>query len=255
MALVNDKHSLDESISKDVENKFESILWSMIRLADERRRQDDTGHPQSATSLPTRITFPYARHSAYPELRHLIETFRPKDVWPNTVDLSKWAERDTSMRRLFGTSCSGTEFRHDLLVHDAIQELRQELSQEHGFSQGNSDTQTTSTQGFSSPFKSNEPHGESQYTRDLGARQSADVDAMPDADEEIPLTRKRSLDALYSDGDTTQNDSQSQVQGNEPRRRAFQSMIQNLNNDTWQPIHLISTTDHHSELEAELGQP
>ena len=43
-------------------------------------------------SLPKVITFPYSRHSSYPELCHLLGVFKPKDVWPCTVDQRKWLE-------------------------------------------------------------------------------------------------------------------------------------------------------------------
>lgn len=41
--------------------------------------------------LPNMILFPYARHSPYPELCHLASIFKPKDIWPCTVD-QRWKE-------------------------------------------------------------------------------------------------------------------------------------------------------------------
>lgn len=46
-------------------------------------------HPD-AESLPRNITFPYSRHSSYPELCHLVDAFKPKDVWPCTVNVEEW---------------------------------------------------------------------------------------------------------------------------------------------------------------------
>lgn len=47
--------------------------------------------------LPRTITFPYSRHSSYPEQCDLLDKLRPRDVWPCTVNQDKWF-------------CSGTFF-------------------------------------------------------------------------------------------------------------------------------------------------
>lgn len=44
-------------------------------------------------TLPSIITFPYSRHSSYAELCHLVDAFKPKDVWPNTVNPREWLEQ------------------------------------------------------------------------------------------------------------------------------------------------------------------
>lgn len=41
-------------------------------------------------TLPKTITFPFSRHSSFEELRHLVGIFRPRDVFPCTVDETKW---------------------------------------------------------------------------------------------------------------------------------------------------------------------
>ena len=41
-------------------------------------------------SLPRSIAFPYSRHSSYPELCHLVDAFKPRDVWPCTVNEEEW---------------------------------------------------------------------------------------------------------------------------------------------------------------------
>lgn len=40
--------------------------------------------------LPRTITFPYSRHSSYPELRDFVNAWKPKDVWPCTFDEEQW---------------------------------------------------------------------------------------------------------------------------------------------------------------------
>ncbi|KAF7910646.1 uncharacterized protein EAF01_002156 [Botrytis porri] len=62
--------------------------------------------------LPKVIKFPYSRHSSYAELCHLVEIFKPKDVYPCTVDEEEWHE-GLSMKTLFGDHCSASIFRHD----------------------------------------------------------------------------------------------------------------------------------------------
>lgn len=43
-------------------------------------------------ALAKHITFPYSRHSSYPELCYLVRAFKPKDVYLCTVNEEKWNE-------------------------------------------------------------------------------------------------------------------------------------------------------------------
>jgi hypothetical protein len=58
------------------------------------------------------ICFPYSRHSSYSELCELVAAFKPRDVFPCTVDEDSWTP-DLSMQSLFGEHCSADIFRHD----------------------------------------------------------------------------------------------------------------------------------------------
>ncbi|KAF2091234.1 hypothetical protein K490DRAFT_33361 [Saccharata proteae CBS 121410] len=69
--------------------------------------------------LPQTLTFPFARHSSYPELCYLLQTFRPVDIVPCTVDHAHWTP-DVSIRALFGHLCSGDVFAHDDVMIDAF---------------------------------------------------------------------------------------------------------------------------------------
>ncbi|EAW23310.1 putative DNA repair protein [Aspergillus fischeri NRRL 181] len=73
----------------------------------------------SGNRLPKTIYFPYSRHSSYEELCELVSAFKPRDVYPCTVDALEWDE-DVSMRSLFGHLCSGHEFVHDQYMRDTI---------------------------------------------------------------------------------------------------------------------------------------
>jgi hypothetical protein len=115
------------------------ILASLAVRKGERSNEDAAVLPTEqaanlknrSTNLPNRIvshlpfqyhmviidiftkTFPYSRHSSYTELCHLIEAFKPKDIWPCTVDKANWSAAQ-SMSFLFGhlydTPC---KFAHD----------------------------------------------------------------------------------------------------------------------------------------------
>lgn len=58
------------------------------------------------------IRFPYSRHSSYSELCELVAAFKPRDVFPCTVDEVTWSP-ELSMNTLFGEYCSARIFRHD----------------------------------------------------------------------------------------------------------------------------------------------
>jgi hypothetical protein len=58
------------------------------------------------------IRFPYSRHSSYSELCELVAAFKPRDIFPCTVDEVTWTP-ELSMKALFGEYCSGRSFRHD----------------------------------------------------------------------------------------------------------------------------------------------
>jgi hypothetical protein len=51
----------------------------------------------------------------------LVEAFKPKDIFPCTVDPSTWSE-EVSIRNLFGHLCSGTLFVHDELMRGNAQD-------------------------------------------------------------------------------------------------------------------------------------
>lgn len=245
MALVDKENSQHESaidaLTEDVQTRLGSILCSMIRLVDARQKQANA--QDQDPSLPSKITFSYARHSAYPELRHLVETFRPKDVWPCTVDVSQWEERDITMQKLFGSSSSGDVFQHDLVM----KEIRELHKMENAIpdEQDTQDT-TTSTQVLSSPVMVDQRHASSTVEQNISGP------IIPSQSSNRDASRKRTFEESQdSHKNTTQSDSQGSISGT--RQQAFQFMTQNLS-EGWQPIHLISTTDHHTELEEELGQ-
>ncbi|EFR04431.1 hypothetical protein MGYG_07438 [Nannizzia gypsea CBS 118893] len=104
--------SLDEYGLKDEE---EITLAKLVAIIGEGAKQKEK------ESLPDTIKFPYSRHSCYSELCQLVGAFRPKDIYPCTVDPLTWTE-GVSMQSLFGHLCSSTTFRHDKSMRRAIQD-------------------------------------------------------------------------------------------------------------------------------------
>jgi DNA cross-link repair 1C protein len=103
-AEVDDDIDLDRLIEELVNMSREGKTIETQGFADESDLVDD--------SLPKTITFPYSRHSSYLELCDLVAAFRPRDVYPCTVDEGNW-DPDSSVRCLFGQYCSSSIFRHD----------------------------------------------------------------------------------------------------------------------------------------------
>lgn len=76
----------EELSTKDITNQLKERVHERSIVFSEG---SDQGQSQD---LPKRITFPYSRHSSYPELCDLVKAFTPKDVFPCTVDETKWHE-------------------------------------------------------------------------------------------------------------------------------------------------------------------
>ncbi len=114
-ALNEDHGNIDIGIQTRDENDlslqaFVSILSSLAS------KTQSPVQPQNRT-----IRFPYSRHSSYSELCGLLEAFKPKDVFPCTVDENSWSPA-MSVRNLFGKFCSNEIFRHDtemMLLYEA----------------------------------------------------------------------------------------------------------------------------------------
>ncbi len=72
------------------EAKITDAVLSMANKTQSGRSKGQAESRPAAELLPRRIHFPYSRHSSYPELCDLVAAFRPKDVWPCTVDAAEW---------------------------------------------------------------------------------------------------------------------------------------------------------------------
>ena len=89
----------------DFSMTFERAVKSLINDRNERTKGWPANPDQHGSkSLPRTICFPYSRHSSYRELCHLVDVFRPKDIWPCTVNPKDWIRDGESRSR---AACSG----------------------------------------------------------------------------------------------------------------------------------------------------
>jgi DNA cross-link repair 1C protein len=73
------------------EELTKNIAAAMLKKWDDAKSKNDTPATQE-DALSKVITFPYSRHSSYYELCDLVGIFKPKDVYPCTVDETIWSE-------------------------------------------------------------------------------------------------------------------------------------------------------------------
>lgn len=102
------KKSLSSSTGPTTRARPESAVAAVDAPAD--------GDQQGAANLPKTIRFPYSRHSSYPELCAFVDAFKPRDVWPCTVNPDEWIRNGTSIESLFGPFCSGNTFEYDKVL-------------------------------------------------------------------------------------------------------------------------------------------
>ncbi|KAK3401585.1 hypothetical protein B0T20DRAFT_118021 [Sordaria brevicollis] len=201
---------------RDLINKSESqIAVNRSFLAANSRARGD---------LPGLITFPYSRHSSYAELCHLVDAFKPKDVWPNTVHPREWFEQGITIEHLFGKYCSGSEFRHDKLM-DQVFGTREEPIDISDDSQATASHPGSSFCEPSSPA----PHEDEAW-------------------DGTTLAPNLNLSSSFSHI-SVQEDIHLDI-----RAHAFRMILDNAINNAGHEIGLISTSDHHTNMDVELGE-
>lgn len=232
----------------DLQTSLVDAIHSMAKKAREMTKEQSRTGPRLDKPLPNKITFPYARHSSYPELRRLVETFRPKDVWPCTVDELYWHQRGLSIRDLFGDVCSSDIYEHDARMNEWVKnnpKAQVPLPQTND----GEDTQHTASsdiQPLSSP---------SMLAADATNHGGHEVD------NQSTQASKRTYTQFHNDGVLDDGESEPDLQGGsqasklsarayETRMKAFRAM----SSEQGYSIQLISTTDHHTTLEDELGE-
>ncbi|KAL1970610.1 hypothetical protein VTN77DRAFT_4254 [Rasamsonia byssochlamydoides] len=117
--------SLDQYGLKDDSDISLRELVAIISSGQKDRTEVSDGNgsaglrDKGGRELPRTIQFPYSRHSSYSELCEFVSAFKPRDIYPCTVDPETWNE-EVSMRSLFGRLCSGEDFSHDRYMREML---------------------------------------------------------------------------------------------------------------------------------------
>ncbi|KAF3761732.1 hypothetical protein M406DRAFT_49934 [Cryphonectria parasitica EP155] len=222
--------SLPRSNTEEVESDetdLQRALASLTKASDEGRGRE------AASALPNRIRFPYARHSSYRELCHLLQVFRPRDVWPCSVNSVRWIKEGITIQRLFGDYCTGEVFHHD--------EYMAELAATLDIGEPEHSSQTTTDSGAGQETVPGHAGPKDKYH---SQETSSPHPSAVDLTEQRTRAPGHLLDSQESSIST---------QTLETRQVAFNSML-GLSADCDWPG-LLSTTDNHIHAEAELGDP
>ncbi|KAK1633236.1 beta-lactamase-like protein [Colletotrichum phormii] len=213
--------------------------------------------------LPRFITFPYSRHSSYQELCDLVRVFRPKDVWPCTVNPADWLRNTTSIRYLFGDFCSGDTFAHDMEMEKLAESLR---ILQQPLSQGLGGSQLPATEAHITALHSSHSHESNASEPSAVAIEETlvlQLDTNPGSVEARIPTRERH--DFSSRVENSQNVLESPIPHIVPtplvlfadvshiRADAYYAMEQNFLGGEWTPIGLLSTIDHHTTPDTDLG--
>ncbi|RGP79661.1 hypothetical protein FLONG3_2215 [Fusarium longipes] len=270
------------------EHSAEEVVALLIKRLGMDMKNQKSAHEEA---LPKMIYFPYSRHSSLPELCHLVEAFRPKEVWPCTVNTAQWLKNGTSVGSLFGRFCSGEDFEHDRIiqaladknainrqhasqttlnsdpvpsspVHESQGSKEQRLNHfEPKFVSLLLDTQTSNRQEESN--MSNIPIQSSMVlqTSDTPVVSSEDViQDLNTASEESIGNASDNRTHVSSVRKRTLSEASQNVYEHVwkedyslARRNAYWQTIRNLESDTsWTPLQLISTSDEYTLQEKEL---
>ncbi|PCG97838.1 hypothetical protein PENOC_066140 [Penicillium occitanis (nom. inval.)] len=268
-ALSLDEYGLADDA--DIPLKELASMLSSTRNPSESRSFEEK-HPDMAT-----ITFPYSRHSSYAELCEFVQAFKPKDVFPCTVDEKKWNE-SVSMEGLFGHLCSGKKFAHDrhmrggqgadileleskraryTIMREArlqLQAMGDKVQFEIGPMPRDADEvlgeDSQSSYQTTNAHSTNEEHipENSQDTSTVGSiaytiDEQAEAKLIPA--EEIESETQNTISELLGDSQDTGSEAY------QNRVRAYRAAL-NGTFDAWNEISLVSAGDNHAEEEVEL---
>lgn len=289
LILVSDGRDLPPGLditnfSEDIQTRLGSVIWSIAKsIATSKEQSKRTEEATTALKpLPNKIKFPYSRHSSLPELRHLVDTFKPKDIWPCTVDIPHWIKRQITMRGLFGPHCSGAVFEHDGVVaefaKDAVQPLRKRLDTDSQNTDSSIPDQPSSPRALTSTpnvadattsapaapqNEASMQHSSQIATVPRNNEHSSPVStgiAPEAANLQVPKRTyavfREDEPQLDDEGDDPDIEGDSQAsalsaRAYETRLRAFRAV--EGGHDEWSSIGLISTTGNHSTVDDELG--
>ncbi|KAL3293002.1 artemis protein [Colletotrichum asianum] len=254
--------SLDIDISSFGE-KNEAAILDAFRSIGQKRQPPSSSFLSTGTDseppLPKTMTFPYSRHSSYQELCDLVRIFQPKDVWPCTVNPTDWVRDNITIHSLFGNFCSGDSFAHDLEMERFASRnagpLEQRVSQNIDTSQPSEGDIDMPTLHFSQTDQAAEPETAVQEPeRTVNNATAGSVTSQP------PIRSGRGCSdgggrksQEFSVVGTSKNKPSSSRGVSSVRADAYLNMARNLIGGEWTPIGLLSTFDHHTTLDKDLG--
>ncbi|KXH66764.1 artemis protein [Colletotrichum salicis] len=232
-------------------------------LEEQSTQSSESPIDVSSGELPSVITFPYSRHSSYQELCDLVRIFRPKDVWPCTVNPVDWLRNTTSIRCLFGDFCSGDTFAHDMEMEKLAESLR---ILQQPLSQGLGGSQLPTTGAHIAALHSSNSHESNASEPSAVAIEETlvlELDTNPGSVEtRIPTQEQHDFSSRV---ENSQDALESPIPHIVPtplvlspdvshiRADAYYAMEQNLLGGEWTPIGLLATTDHHTTPDKDLG--
>ncbi|PSR97444.1 beta-lactamase-like protein [Coniella lustricola] len=275
---LSQRKELSSELNGDKMNS-QSALVSFTKAPDAFR----TKH--TSPVLPDSIKFPYSRHSSYREACHLLGVFKPKDIWPCSVNPVRWIKEGISIQGLFGDYCTGDVFEHDVYMKELALEMNLNAanlhSSQHSDAWGNiqeSTAEQSEPKNFT-PVRARSNH----LSPALGARslslvpfeepQQATASVARDSSQgtmchiRSPELSKRAY-GEFADGTSahiggegisedasyllkSQATLVSAFEG-ESRRVAFESILGTSGHGGW--AGLLSTTNNHTHPERELGE-
>ncbi|RGP71075.1 hypothetical protein FSPOR_3565 [Fusarium sporotrichioides] len=246
----------------------EVIAMLVARL----RKNDKSQKSVHEEALPKTICFPYSRHSSLPELRHFVQAFHPKDVWPCTVNTAEWLKNGITVGSLFGRFCSSEEFEHDRVMQAlAAKHALYSQNQQHA-SQTTVDSYSVASSPIHEPQDSQEQRPGSVApefvtplleTQASGYREETHIEPeQPDdlnALSESVLARKVSdahvaqLGGIPQDPDTAPEELAGNVSNDRPqtsstRKRGFSNVSQNVPEDGYKDSPNTSGKLHNSRI-------
>ncbi|KAL8421169.1 hypothetical protein RB596_002093 [Gaeumannomyces avenae] len=216
-----------------------------------------------ARSLPKTITFPYSRHSSYSELCHLVETFKPRDVWPCTAHPAEWIKHGINIRSLFGHCCSGEAFEYDSRLSELASRLqvkRSETQETQATRKSDADVledllDAPLTVASSTGMLFGDV-GSVKHTSEAITTLSTNTGHKRNFAEYAEIVYRTADQIVGGDEKVGQTDSQDSTTSDvalQIRRAAFEAATGNMTVGEHMPIGLLSATDNHARPDIELG--
>jgi DNA cross-link repair 1C protein len=201
-----------------------------------------------------------------------VQAFRPKQVFPCTVDENKWNE-SVSMESLFGHLCSGRQFVHDRNIRDARGELLEQESKRIQYTIMRDTRQQLQAMGSKVHFSIGPLPQDIDQVLDDPSRDSYQTTAASTTTNSQPTSQEYNEQASYTRSvqidqqskSTAESESQESIselvigsqetdvnsEARSNRLRAYQAARAGTF-DAWNEISIVSAGDNHAEEEVEL---